>query len=62
MTPDRLSAIAGTLGLILFCLLFAGVLIYALWPGNKGRFSRAARQPLMDDREALRDAPQGDQE
>ena len=45
---DALSQFAQTWGLLLFILLFAGVLVYALWPGNRERFRRAARMPLSD--------------
>ncbi|NBG94682.1 CcoQ/FixQ family Cbb3-type cytochrome c oxidase assembly chaperone [Pyruvatibacter mobilis] len=33
---------------------FIGVIAYALWPGNRNRFDRAAQLPLEDD------APKGD--
>jgi cytochrome c oxidase cbb3-type subunit 4 len=41
--------------LLLFVALFAGVLVYAFWPGNKKRFEEAARLPLEKD-------PDSDQE
>ena len=41
--------ISGTTGLIIFVVLFAGVLVYALWPSNKSTFDHAARLPLDDD-------------
>lgn len=40
---------AQTWGLIYFIILMAGVLIYTFWPGNKGKFERAARIPLDDE-------------
>jgi cytochrome c oxidase cbb3-type subunit 4 len=43
------QTISGTAGLIIFVVLFAGVLVYALWPSNKSTFDRAARLPLDDD-------------
>lgn len=45
---DALSQFAQTWGLLLFVLLFAAVLAYALWPGNRDRFRRAANMPLDD--------------
>ena len=40
--------ISGTLGLIIFVVLFLGILTYALWPKNKDKFDRAAHLPLDD--------------
>lgn len=45
---EALSQFAQTWGLLLFVLLFAGVLVYALWPGNRERFNKAAQMPLDD--------------
>jgi cytochrome c oxidase cbb3-type subunit 4 len=39
---------AQTWGLVLLAILFAATVAYALWPGNKDKFSRAARAPLDD--------------
>ena len=49
MSYDEVAALSGTLGLIFFILLFVGVLVYALWPGNKRKFDDAARIPLKED-------------
>lgn len=38
-----------TYGLIYLMLLFAIVLVYALWPRNKKKFDDAARMPLEED-------------
>lgn len=43
------QALSGTVGLIIFVVLFAGVLTYALWPNNRAKFDLAARIPLADD-------------
>ncbi|MCR6643745.1 MAG: cbb3-type cytochrome c oxidase subunit 3 [Terricaulis sp.] len=43
-----ISQFAATWGLVLLCGGFAAALIYALWPGNKDKFSRAAQAPLDD--------------
>lgn len=40
---------AQTWGLLFFVLLFALVLAYALWPGNRDKFREAARIPLRDE-------------
>ena len=49
MTYQDVAAFSGTFGLIFFMVLFAGVLVYALWPGNKRKFDEAARRPLEED-------------
>ncbi len=43
---EFLSHFAQTGGLIYFVLLFAAVLVYALWPSNKDKFKEAAQSPL----------------
>jgi cytochrome c oxidase cbb3-type subunit 4 len=51
MSFQAVSHFAQTWGLVLLVVLFAAVLAYALWPGNRKRFERAARAPLEDDKE-----------
>ncbi len=46
---ETLAHAAQTWGLIYFVVIFAAVLVYALWPGNKKRFEDAARRPLDED-------------
>jgi len=46
MTYERVASISQVAALIFFIVLFAGVVIYAFWPGNKKRFEEAARLPL----------------
>jgi cytochrome c oxidase cbb3-type subunit 4 len=46
---DAISRFAQQGGAIYFGLLFVGVLIYALWPRNKGRFDRAAQIPFDEE-------------
>jgi len=46
---EAISGFAGTWGLVFLLVLFAGVLVYALWPGNRTKFERARRLPLEDD-------------
>ncbi|MEO0981431.1 MAG: cbb3-type cytochrome c oxidase subunit 3 [Pseudomonadota bacterium] len=45
---DFLSSFAQTGGLLYFVAIFAGVLVYALWPSNQKTFNAAARAPLCD--------------
>jgi cytochrome c oxidase cbb3-type subunit 4 len=49
MTYEQVASITQVAALLLFFVLFVGVLIYAFWPGNKKRFERAARLPLEQD-------------
>lgn len=48
MTYLSFSQFAATWGLLLLCAGFGVALIYALWPGNKEKFGRAAQAPLED--------------
>jgi len=36
-------------GLIAMCAVFAGVLVYALWPKNRAKFEHAARIPIEEE-------------
>jgi cytochrome c oxidase cbb3-type subunit IV len=49
MTYAQATHFAQTWGLALLVVLFIGVLIYALWPGNRDRFKRAAHSPLENE-------------
>ena len=49
MTYEEMQVFAGTFGLIFFIVLFVIILAYALWPGNKRKFEKAARAPLEED-------------
>jgi cytochrome c oxidase cbb3-type subunit 4 len=49
MDYETARAMAGTWGLIAFILMFAVVLVYALWPRNRGKFRDASKIPLGDD-------------
>jgi cytochrome c oxidase cbb3-type subunit 4 len=51
---DEIRGIGGAIGLVMLFIGFIGVIAYALWPGNRNRFDRAAKLPLEDD------APKGD--
>lgn len=50
---EALATFAQTWGLLFFMALFAGVIVYALWPRNQDKFDAAARVPLSDDAEPL---------
>ena len=50
---ELLSSFAQTGGLVYFVLMFAGALIYALWPKNQSKFDEAARAPLLDEDPAV---------
>ncbi|HAT85872.1 cbb3-type cytochrome c oxidase subunit 3 [Cohaesibacter gelatinilyticus] len=48
-TYETLANFAQTWGLLYFVLIFAGVLVYALWPSNKDKFNEASHVPLRED-------------
>jgi cytochrome c oxidase cbb3-type subunit 4 len=49
MNYAQVSQFAQTWGLVLLALLFACAVAYALWPGNREKFKRAASTPLEKD-------------
>ena len=49
LTYEQVAGFAHSWGIVYFVLLFAGVMIYALWPSNRKRFRDAASIPLRDD-------------
>jgi cytochrome c oxidase cbb3-type subunit 4 len=49
MTYEDVRGLAGVVGMLLFIALFAGVLLYTFWPGNKKRFEHARHIPLEGD-------------
>jgi cytochrome c oxidase cbb3-type subunit 4 len=49
MTYETVSGITQVAALLFFVALFAGVVIYAFWPGNKKRFEEDAKIPLKKD-------------
>ena len=49
MTYQTVSGFAQTWGLVFLVVMFLIALAYALWPGNRDRFRRAAQVPLDDD-------------
>ncbi|WP_310620952.1 cbb3-type cytochrome c oxidase subunit 3 [Flexibacterium corallicola] len=48
-TYELLAGFAQTGGLLYFMAIFAGVVLYAVWPGNKGTFEEASQIPLRED-------------
>lgn len=49
MTYSEVTHFAQTWGMALLVVLFVGVAIYALWPGNRERFKQAAHVPLENE-------------
>lgn len=49
MSFEQATHFAQTWGLGLLLILFAGVLAYALWPGNREKFKHAASTPLSEE-------------
>jgi cytochrome c oxidase cbb3-type subunit 4 len=63
MTYDQVASVSQVVALLFFIALFAAVVIYAFWPGNKKRFDEAARLPLEKDPEPKSDnEPKSDSE
>jgi cytochrome c oxidase cbb3-type subunit 4 len=48
-TYRAVAEFAQTWGLVYFVILFAAVLVYALWPSRKKQFDEAAHIPLRED-------------
>lgn len=51
MSYEQATTFAQTWGLLLLAALFAAAVIYALWPGNREKFKRAAHMPLDDEKD-----------
>ena len=49
MDYEIVSWFARTFGLLFLVVMFAVVLVYALWSGNRNKFEAAARSPLEED-------------
>jgi cytochrome c oxidase cbb3-type subunit 4 len=49
MSYQAASEFAQSWGLVYLVVLFLGVVVYALWPGNRKKFDEAARIPLKED-------------
>ena len=48
-TYQAVAEFAQKWGLVYFSIIFAVVLLYALWPSRKKQFDEAARIPLRED-------------
>jgi len=48
-TYKAVAEFAQTWGLAYFAIVFALVLLYALWPSRQKQFDEAARIPLQED-------------
>ena len=48
-TYTFLAGIAQQFGVVFFMTIFAGVVLYALWPKNRERFDAASEIPLKED-------------
>jgi cytochrome c oxidase cbb3-type subunit 4 len=55
MTYEQVASISQVAALLFFIGLFAAVLVYAFWPGNKKRFDDASKLPLENDPEPKND-------
>lgn len=51
MTYESLHTIGTTAGLLILVAGFIIAVVYALWPGNRRKFERAARLPVLSDKE-----------
>jgi cytochrome c oxidase cbb3-type subunit 4 len=51
MTYEQVASISQVAALLFFIALFAAVVVYAFWPGNKKKFEEAAQLPLESDPE-----------
>ena len=49
LSYEAVATFAQQCGTLYFGLIFAGGLIYALWPRHKAAFQRLAHLPLEDD-------------
>ena len=54
MTYETIATISQVASLLMFMAMFAGVLVYALWPKNGQRFEDAQRQALDLDASGAR--------
>lgn len=49
MDLDSLYVTLRSFWTVWLALLFTGILVYAIWPGNRARFEQASLIPLKDD-------------
>ena len=55
MDYQSATVISQIVALVLFVGLFAAIILYVFWPGNKKKFDEAAQVPLEDKN----DEPEG---
>lgn len=49
MDLDSITIALRSFWTVWLTLLLTGIIVYAMWPGNRGKFDEAARIPLKDD-------------
>lgn len=49
MNYHDFAEFARSWGLVYLVAVFAAAVLYALWPGNRSKFERAARLPLEEE-------------
>jgi cytochrome c oxidase cbb3-type subunit 4 len=49
MDLDSITVALRSFWTVWLTLLLTGIIVYAMWPGNRGKFDEAARIPLKDD-------------
>lgn len=49
MDLDSIATTLRSFWTVWLMLLMTGIVIYAMWPGNRDKFERAAQIPLKDD-------------
>ena len=49
MDLDSITIALRSFWTVWLALLFTGIVLYAMWPGNRGKFDAASRIPLKDD-------------
>ena len=49
MEYEEMVVFTQLVALFFFIVMFALVVTYVCWPGNRGKFDRAARQPVSGD-------------
>ena len=49
MDFHEVAAFSRSWGLVFLVVLFVGACAYALWPGNRDRFDKAAYVPLEEE-------------
>ncbi|HEY0833173.1 MAG TPA: cbb3-type cytochrome c oxidase subunit 3 [Azospirillum sp.] len=49
MDLDSITVALRSFWTVWLALLLTGIIVYAMWPGNRGKFDDAARIPLKDE-------------